>query len=221
MRTWPRTIACASVQYTVRPGELFLITSGTAHRCLCSSDHAYRVVCIEPELLPAGGRFSAVFQDHELAAEVRTFHQAMEDRAALALRRNSLLRMIDMLFDRHRPDNPDCAPEERQAIGNVRTFIHSHFDEKCSLETFAAVADLSPCHLQRVFRKEVGVSPQDYLARHRVRRAAEMLQLGKSHVETALACGFTDQSHLIRVFKRYCGLSPQNYLQQNQGNGLP
>ncbi len=216
-----RMVYFASGEYAVGSGELFLIPPRTAHRCLCDSEHAYRIICFSPDLLPADIRHQPVFQDQELAAAIRQLQQAFEAAESLQSRRKLLKHILRTLHERHRLDCDSILPAERRAIQCVRAYIHDHFAEKLGLEIFADVAGLSACHLQRIFRKEVGISPQAYLARHRVRQAARMLQLGEAHAETALACGFTDQSHLIRVFKRYCGLSPQNYLLQNKGNGLP
>lgn len=216
-----RVIGCGPAHYTVAPDELFLISSGTAHRCLCGKEHAYTVVCLAADLLPSGDGFSPVFQNQKLAAEIRFFQQTLANQAALTERRASLKRIVRMLQKRQTPGAPGAAPNKRDAVQRVRAYIHEHFAEKCSLELFASAAGLSPCHLQRLFCKQIGISPQAYLTRHRVRRAALLLQQGLPQAETAQACGFTDQSHMIRVFKRYCGLSPQSYLRQNQGNGLP
>ncbi len=216
-----RMIGYASAQYAVSPGELFLIPPRTAHRCLCSREHAYRVICFRPDLLPEDSSHAPVFQDWGLAADIRQLQLAFETSGKLQHRRDLLDKIIRTLRMRHRFGGDGTTRGKRESVQRVRTCIHNNFAEKLSLDSFADVAGLSPCHLQRVFCKEVGVSPQAYLARHRVRQAARMLQQGVPHAETALACGFTDQSHLIRVFKRYCGLSPHTYLQQNQGEGLP
>lgn len=216
-----RRIDYARQQVLATPGALFLIAPHTAHRCACSHEHAYRIVCFSPDLLPPDAGYAPLFQDQKLAAKILALHQALETGASLPQRRSLLNALLGGLRTRHARETAGVAQGERAAVQRVCRHLREHFAEKLTLETLAAAAGLSAGHLQRIFSKEIGVSPQAYLARHRVRVAALMLQQGHTHAETALACGFADQSHCIRVFKRYCGLSPERYLRQNKGQGLP
>lgn len=84
--------------------------------------------------------------------------------------------------------------------------MDNNFREHLTLGRIAAHLLTSPFHFQKVFKKEVGETPKEYLIRIRMDRAAHLLftDRGKSIYEVALDCGFSSQSVFARAFhKRY------------------
>jgi transcriptional regulator GlxA family with amidase domain len=90
-------------------------------------------------------------------------------------------------------------------------FLEEHFARPLSLAALARRAKLSPCRFSTVFRREVGISPQRYLCRLRVRAAQQLLRRGETPAVAAIEAGFFDQSHLNRHFKRICGATPARF----------
>ena len=71
---------------------------------------------------------------------------------------------------------------------------------------------LSTAHFSQMFRQSTGESPHQFVLRHRVERAKEMLRAAEIRVlDVALVCGFKTQQHFARVFRRVCGVSPTEY----------
>ncbi|WP_394788737.1 helix-turn-helix domain-containing protein [Rhodoferax sp.] len=91
-------------------------------------------------------------------------------------------------------------------------YLRANFDRKIILEDLAKICQINPYVLLRQFRKDVGVSPHDYLQAYRIYRAKQYLQLGLTYSEVALLCGFSDQSHFNRQFKKKLGISPGQYI---------
>jgi len=60
--------------------------------------------------------------------------------------------------------------------------------------------------LLRQFKKEVGLTPHEYLHAYRIAKAKSSIRKGLPLIEVAYACGFSDQSHLTRLFKRKVGV---------------
>jgi AraC-like DNA-binding protein len=83
-----------------------------------------------------------------------------------------------------------------------------------SLGDLAAHVGLSPYHLLRSFRAQVGITPGAYQIQLRVLEARRRLREGAGIAATATELGFADQSHLTRHFQRIMGTSPGRYLQQ-------
>lgn len=108
-----------------------------------------------------------------------------------------------------RPDSEDIG---RTRVNRVRDYLWAHYMEKVTLRQLAAVADLSPYHLLRSFRAQVGITPHTYLVQARIEWSRKFLRAGNSIVETALKAGFTDQSHFTRQFKKFTGVTPGKYL---------
>lgn len=104
----------------------------------------------------------------------------------------------------------------RVQLGRVVERIDTGIDGPLTLRDLASAAGVSAFHFCRMFRKNTGLSPWQFVLRWRVDRAAEMLRRGP---ETDLAVvssktGFADQSHLSRAFKRFRGLPPGAYARQ-------
>ncbi|MBI4976998.1 MAG: AraC family transcriptional regulator [Spirochaetes bacterium] len=71
---------------------------------------------------------------------------------------------------------------------------------------------LSPFHLSRLFTRETGTSPRQYLLALRIREAAALLAMGGVTVrEAAREFGFRDPYHFSRLFKQRMGVSPKRY----------
>jgi len=102
--------------------------------------------------------------------------------------------------------------EERVEVGRVIEHIHSNLDEKIVVEDLASVARLSPSHFARVFKKETGKAPMEYVSELRLERAKKMLLAGdRSITEIALLCGFGSPSYLSSCFQKEYKMTPTEY----------
>ncbi len=96
----------------------------------------------------------------------------------------------------------------RRAVG----FIHGHYAEPLTRQQIAQQVYASPGHLSNCFRRELGVSPMEYLRRYRVLRACELLESTDQTITLiAFAVGFCDSAHFSRVFRRLVGVTPRAY----------
>jgi AraC-like DNA-binding protein/mannose-6-phosphate isomerase-like protein (cupin superfamily) len=83
-----------------------------------------------------------------------------------------------------------------------------------TLAELAAWAGYSPQHLNRTFRRVLGVTPLQYLMRMRMERAAELLIEGRLTVRAVgERVGFADPYYFSRAFKQHFGRSPRDYQQ--------
>jgi AraC family transcriptional regulator len=81
----------------------------------------------------------------------------------------------------------------------------------------AEAVQLSLAHFSQMFRKSTGESPHQFVLRHRIERAKQMLRAAEARVlDVAVACGFKTQQHFARVFRRVCGTSPTEYRHEFQ-----
>lgn len=91
-------------------------------------------------------------------------------------------------------------------------FIEDNLASNLGLVDLAKVAGYGPDHFARLFKREFGVAPHDYLIGRRLERAKTLLRSSRRSIaEVALACGFASHAHLSAVFRRRIGTTPTAY----------
>jgi transcriptional regulator GlxA family with amidase domain len=83
-----------------------------------------------------------------------------------------------------------------------------------SLARLAAMANVSPRHLTRLFRDELNTTPARYVELIRFDTAKDLLNAGHSVTDTALRSGFGSAETLRRAFISHLGVSPRAYQQR-------
>jgi AraC-like DNA-binding protein len=154
-------------------------------------------------------RFPYSFHDPEMAQAILRLHEALESHKTTLERDTRLLTTIARLLQRY-GEHQEVARSgnETRAVRLTRDYLQAHACSSISLDTLAAAAGLSPFHLLRVFREQVGVPPHAYQTQQRVQIAHQLLLQGTPPAQAAAATGFVDQSHLTRHFKRLTGVAP-------------
>lgn len=100
-------------------------------------------------------------------------------------------------------------------IAESQYYIEQNYHTKIKLEDLAIMAKQSKYSFIRQFKKNVGITPFEYINLQRIKHAKVYLRGGASLVEAALSTGFYDQSHFSHYFKNYVGLSPREYVNSN------
>ena len=97
-------------------------------------------------------------------------------------------------------------------LRKVTELVDARTDGDLSLDDMANYVKLSVAHFSQMFRRSTGQSPHQFVLRHRIERAKEILRTEEVGVlNVALACGFKTQQHFARVFRQVCGVSPTEY----------
>lgn len=107
-------------------------------------------------------------------------------------------------------------------LSRVMLFINDNLSEKLSLEMLAREACFSPYHFHRIFAAIVGETPNAYINRVRLERAANMLQSnpGMSITEIAFATGFSSSAAFSRSFKQHFGCSASAWKMQQEHHSV-
>ena len=92
------------------------------------------------------------------------------------------------------------------------TFIREHFSEQISLEEVAARAHLSLYYFTRVFSRETGFTPHQYLINIRISTAKYMLKSSELSIkEIGFSTGFNSETSFCSTFKKWVGMTPSKY----------
>jgi transcriptional regulator GlxA family with amidase domain len=110
------------------------------------------------------------------------------------------------------------AERREDRLGELQLWILEHVGEDLTLERLAAQAAMSPRHLTRRFRAELGVSPAAYVGRVRLEEARRRLESGAASLkDIARQCGLGDEQNLRRAFRRHMGVAPSDYRERFGG----
>jgi len=97
-------------------------------------------------------------------------------------------------------------------IEKLTSYIHEHPDEDLNLAKLSSLANLSPYYFARIFKKETGKTPHEYVMSSRINTAKFYLKTTKLTVEEiGLSLGFPTASSFCASFKRYLHISPLKY----------
>jgi AraC family transcriptional regulator of arabinose operon len=87
-----------------------------------------------------------------------------------------------------------------------------HLREKIAIEALAEVVGLSSSRLSYLFKRQNGITPQQYFEQQRLERARQLLELTDLPVKAIAAdVGFDNPFYFTLRFKRHLGESPREY----------
>jgi two-component system response regulator YesN len=104
------------------------------------------------------------------------------------------------------------AEENQTVVDRVKKYITENINKDLSRDMIAEFIYLSPDYLSRIFKKETGVTLNDYLIEERCKYAKDLLIQSDLPVsEIAASAGYTNFSHFSKMFKRVTGVNPLEF----------
>jgi AraC-like DNA-binding protein len=161
-----------------------------------------------------------VIAERDVAADFLRLHHALDGGGTRLEQDSRLLHVLARLIREHSGAgrDPRRTRPERAGVAAARRRLHEGLADDVRLAELAELARLSPFHLARVFRAEVGLPPHAYQTGLRVERARVLLARGRTVSDTAQEVGFYDASHLSRHFVRVVGVPPGRYRAAARGD---
>jgi AraC-like DNA-binding protein len=98
-----------------------------------------------------------------------------------------------------------------ERLKRASELLDSKFPENLQLNAIASHSFLSPFHFARLFKKQTGLAPHQYLLDNRLRYARQLLEERLPIADIAIISGFYDSSHFVRHFSKFYGVSPLEY----------
>ena len=95
--------------------------------------------------------------------------------------------------------------------------ISNNFRRELLLDDIAAEVYLSKFHFQKLFKKETGLSPLQYLNKIRLEHAAHFLIMYPKckQIDVAFECGYSSPSVFTRSFTQFYKTPPSEYQKNN------
>lgn len=202
---------------TYSAGETVVIPPQMAHANSSVEGFANIHIMLDSASFPYRDAFRVVDEDGGLAnafAQVRLYHMSDRKRHELVLA--SLGELIASYIVVFRT-NVEFSPP----VAQLRASILENFDRsEYQLDEVIRSLPFHPDYLRKLFKKEVGMSPLEYLIELRMKTAERLLTLwaaGYTITQIAEMCGFDNSLYFSRVFKKYYGCSPTQFMKDKTG----
>ena len=132
------------------------------------------------------------------------------------MRMSSLYHVLALLTkDQEEPAVSKSAQDSSSDAHYVRTAINLLLDsykQGIRVDEVARAIGISRNYLTTIFKKEMNVSPQEFLMNYRMEKAGSLLLSTSELVSTiAYEVGYSDALSFSRAFRRHYGVSPSEY----------
>jgi len=111
--------------------------------------------------------------------------------------------------------------EFSEPVEQIRSSILQNYtDPDYALDEYIHTLPFHYDYLRKVFKKELGMSPLEYMTSLRMKNAERLLSTvwtsGYAVAEVAQMCGFENALYFSRVFKKYYGCSPTQFIKKQR-----
>ncbi len=112
---------------------------------------------------------------------------------------------------------PDAQTNEKPLIRNIKNYIRENLDFELYAKNLVETFYYNPRYLCRLFKKETGVSLNDYIRSERLKQAEKLL-VSTSHsiIEISTEVGFKNVTYFNKVFKATYHTTPTEYRKQHE-----
>lgn len=158
------------------------------------------------QLLQIGARFLQNQNMEPVQDMEEAFSASALSRMAPAEIEGFLIRYFRTIIERA----PGCQSRRYSAhIRKALLYLHENYGQDITLQDLADHLHVSPSHLSRLFRQEVGTSFIDYLVSYRIDRARQLIRQTDLDLKTiGERVGFHGYNYFLRAYKEKTGHTP-------------
>lgn len=225
-----------SASFSIQPGDLLLIGPNQLHRPLFTqTDKPYERLVLwlsrsfverlsTPETDLAACFSAQRLSANRLSAEqreaiTRQFFAVLNATGGEQFGRdvlcNSLVTSLLVTLNRALAGRERALPRAdirvSPLVKTVSNYLDEHIAEAVSLDELSKTVFLSKYYLERVFRRETGVSIYQMLLQKRMILARNLMRAGTTLTTVAQKCGFSEYSGFYKAFRSEYGVSPRAY----------
>lgn len=193
--------------------------------CWVSFDGANALSYVESAGFKSGVCWQDCFVDYQ---EFNTLVQRVLGRPELSLandlmRLAALLDFLSLAIESNYKSNQVVRHRHEYApdvyVNHALDYIRKNYDT-IRVTDVARYIGINRSYLSNIFKKKMGVSPQEYLLQYRLDKGSKLLlETRMSIQEVAQKIGYDNPLTFSKMFKSVYGVSPRNYRLQGGGAG--
>lgn len=133
--------------------------------------------------------------------------------------------MLEIILLLHRAAHATVPRDDRfsqlpKPVAEAKRYIDTYYAHHLTLGSIAAVAHYHRVHLERLFKRHIGMTVMNYLASVRIRKAKALLRDANFSIAgVGEAVGYGSPQHFSSMFRETTGVSPRQYRKEAREAG--
>ena len=222
-----------SQRFPVKPNDFVIINPQVEHTELSSPDEPLEYIVLGirglsfSNLTPVseGGHPFSFFNLRDEQKDILRYLNAMVQEAtsqsmSYELVCHNLLEILLIKILRHQHFDLEVGKQSKATkdISFIKHYLETYYHESIQLEDLASMTHLSRFYISHSFKKEIGMSPMEYLIDIRIKESKILLRTTNYSIsQVADIVGFTTPTYFSKQFRKSTGISPTDYREQFQG----
>ena len=220
-------------RFPVKPNDFVIINPQVEHTELSSPDEPLEYIVLGinglsfSNLTPVseGGHPFSFFNLRDEQKDILRYLNAMVQEAtsqsmSYELVCHNLLEILLIKILRHQHFDLEVGKQSKATkdISFIKHYLETYYHESIQLEGLASMTHLSRFYISHSFKKEIGMSPMEYLIAIRIKESKILLRTTNYSIsQVADIVGFTTPTYFSKQFRKSTGISPTDYREQYQG----
>lgn len=214
-------VQCGNNRVTLEPGKAYLIPPGLRINAGCPQQLSklyFHINLLKPDhydLFQSLDRVCSAEIPQEWISILPQLQSSARILDALLLK-HYLYRIIALLAEENHLLQEDI-PVYSSYVNRCIQYIQQNLSAKLQVSELAQLCYITPRQLHNLFRKDLGITPGQYLDDQLILSAQRLLvQTAEDVRHISELLGFSDQFYFSRKFKKACGLTPLQYRKCNK-----
>ena len=220
-------------RFPVKPNDFVIINPQVEHTELSSPDEPLEYIVLGinglsfSNLTPVseGGHPFSFFNLRDEQKDILRYLNAMVQEAtsqsmSYELVCHNLLEILLIKILRHQHFDLEVGKQSKATkdISFIKHYLETYYHESIQLEDLASMTHLSRFYISHSFKKEICMSPMEYLIAIRIKESKILLRTTNYSIsQVADIVGFTTPTYFSKQFRKSTGISPTDYREQYQG----
>lgn len=220
------TFISGKKKYELTKGDAFVIFPGeeTTYRADMKEPWSYAWVGFHGSRIPSLVEKMGISKDKptatlgNLSQVMQYIEKILAERQLTVVnelhRLSSLYEIIALIIENHMESHKTNVHDYSQGtyVKFAVDYMNFNYGKRIKIDELAEMIGISRSHLTLSFKKELNVSPQDFLLNLRMEKACEQLKNGSEPINIVAAnVGYGDSMAFSKAFKQRMGVSPKSY----------